>query len=249
MLRVGVIDDEPRSLADLTRRLLECGYCEVVCQSTDPLKGLALIQQTEPDFVLLDIEMPGLDGLSLAAALPPKTQVVFCSAHSAQALAAFDVAAIDFILKPVEDSRFDRMIERVRQRFAPMAAGEVMHSGLLTLETRRGRLLYPEAEILAIFAEADTCRVLLRGDRHIYCLRPMKSFEQLLRPERFLRVDRSTILNIEALRGIRGLAGSKADITLADSNETLTLGRAAASRLQQAITELGLTQINLRLQA
>lgn len=244
MLRVGVIDDEPRSLADLARRLKETGHCEVVCQSTDPLKGLGLLQQTEPDFVLLDIEMPGLDGISLAAALPPKTQVVFCSAHSAQAIAAFDVAAIDFILKPVEDARFARMIERVRQRFAALGKGAAPPNGLLTFETRRGRLIYPEAEILAIFAEADTCRVLLRGDRQIYCLRPMKSLEPLLRADRFLRVDRSTILNIEALRGIRGLAGSKSEVTLADSANPLILGRAATSRLQQGITELRLAVAN-----
>ena len=247
MLRVGVIDDEPRSLADLVRRLIDCGQCQVVCQSTDPLKGLALIQQEMPDFVLLDIEMPGLDGISLAAALPPKTQVVFCSAYSAQAIAAFDVAAIDFILKPVDNARFQRMLERVRKRLSSPEAHDQLQSGLLTLETRRGRLIFPEAEILAIFAEADTCRVLLRGDRQVYCLRPMKILEALLRPERFARVDRSTILNIEAIRSIRVLAGSKADITLADSAEPLTLGRAAASRLQRAIAEVGLAPSNYRL--
>ena len=70
MLRVGVVDDEPRSLADLVRRINATERCKVVCQTTDPVEGLAFLQETAPDVAFLDIEMPGLDGLALAAALP-----------------------------------------------------------------------------------------------------------------------------------------------------------------------------------
>lgn len=237
MLTAGVIDDEPRSLRDLVRRLEETGICSVVCQSTDALQGLALLQSARPDFVLLDIEMPGLDGLALAAALPPSTGVIFVSAHSTHALSAFDMAAIDFLLKPVDSARFDRMMSRVQARFAPQVAGEPAQAGLLALETRRGRFLYPEAEILGIFAEGDMSRVLLRGDRQLYCLRPLKHFEQVLRSGRLIRLDRSTFLNLDAVRAVRPMPNAKAEITLADLAQPLVIGRAANSRLAQALAE------------
>lgn len=242
MLRAGVIDDEPRSMADLCRRLEATGLCEVVCRATDPVEGLALLQRTTPDFVLLDIEMPGLDGLALAAALTPRTAVVFVSAHASHALAAFDLAAIDFVLKPVDPSRFNRMMDRLQQRLCPAVADAAGTGGLLVLETRRGRILCPEAEILGIFAEGDISRVLMRGDRQIYCLRGLKSFEQILRTGRFVRLDRSLMLNIEAVRSQKILPGAKSEVVLTDCSLTLTVGRAATSRLRTLLTEFGTPQ-------
>lgn len=235
MLRVGVIDDEPRSLVDLARRLEATGLCEVVCRATDPVEGLALLQETAPELVLLDIEMPGLDGLALAAALPALTAVVFVSAHASHALAAFDVAAIDFVLKPVDDHRFCRMIERVRRRLRSVAGAEGPPENLLILETSRGRVLCPEAEILVVFAEGDMSRVLIRGDRQIFCLRSLKHFEQLLRVDRFVRLDRSTALNLDVVRNLRALPGGKAELILADSNLPVIVGRAAAGRLRSLL--------------
>lgn len=235
MLRAGVIDDEPRSLSDLVRRLESTGHCEVVCRATDPVEGFALLQDAAPDFVLLDIEMPGLDGLALAAALPATTAVVFVSAHASHALAAFDVAAIDFVLKPVDDHRFDRMIERVQRRLEPMLGDEGISGNLLVLETRRGRILCPKAEILGVFAEGDMSRVLMRGDRQVYCLRGLKHFEQILQTDRFVRLDRSTVLNLDAVRSLRVLPDAKAEVVLADSALPVTLGRAAAGRLHSLL--------------
>lgn len=239
MLRAGVIDDEPRSMADLCRRLEATGLCEIVCSATDPLEGLALLQKTQPDFVLLDIEMPGLDGLALAAAVSHATAVVFVSAHASHALAAFDLSAVDFVLKPVDNSRFNRMMDRLQQRLSSTVAGAVGDGGLLVLETRKGRILCPEAEILGIFAEGDMSRVLLRGDRQIYCLRSLKYFEQILRAGRFARLDRSTMLNVETVRSLKVLPGAKTELILSDCSLALTVGRAAASRLRSVLAEIG----------
>lgn len=237
MLRAGVIDDEPRSLADLVRRLEETGLFEVTCQTTDPAAGLQLLHQTTPDVVFLDIEMPGLDGLALAAALPASTAVVFVSAYSTHALAAFDLAAIDFLLKPVDDNRFRRMIDRVQRQLSPSDGQDAAPGALLVLETRRGRVFCPEPEILGVFAEGDMSRVLMRGDRQVYCLRGLKHFEQTLDNERFARIDRSTLINLDAVRALKPMSGAKTEVALSDSALPLTFGRAAASRLRRCLAD------------
>lgn len=235
MLRAAVIDDEPRSLAHLVWRLEATEHFEVVVRATDPLQGLEEVRAQTPDLVVLDIEMPGLDGIALASALPPGIGVVFVSAHSVHALAAFDVAAIDFLLKPVDDARFARMVERVRQRHAAPSEGDD-EEGLLLIDTRRGRVLCPPTEILAVFAEGDMSRLHMRGDRQVYSPRSLKHFEQLLEPPGYLRLDRSTILNLAAVRGMRPLPAAKTEVLLADSASPLVMGRAAAVRLRQALS-------------
>lgn len=236
MLRTAVIDDEPRSLADLARRLEATGLFEVVIRSTDPLQGLAETRAQAPDLVVLDIEMPGLDGITLAGALPQGIGVVFVSAHSVHALAAFDVAAIDFLLKPVDDARFARMVERVHRRRPIRPEGDD-DEGLLVIETRRSKVLCPQAEILAVFAEGDMSRLHLRGDRQLYCPKGLKHFAQVLPPPGYLRLDRSTILNLAAVRETRALPAAKTEVVLADSASPLVMGRAAAARLRQALAE------------
>lgn len=244
MLRVAVIDDEPRSLGDLSRRLEATGLFTVILRETDPLRALDTLHGEKPDLVVLDIEMPGLDGIALASALPPGVAVVFVSAHSGYALAAFDVPATDYLLKPVDDARFARMIERVRQRLAALddrerdRVGDTAEDrGLLLIPTLRGKVMCPSAEILVVFAEGDMSRIHLRGDRQIVCRMGLKRLARLLPASGYLRIDRSTILNLAAVRALRALPGAKVEVVLADSMVPLEMGRAAGGRLRQALAE------------
>ena len=128
-------------------------------------------------------------------------------------------------------------MDRVHRRLLSSSTEDTASGGLLVLETRRGRVLCPEAEILGVFAEGDMSRVLMRGDRQIYCLRGLKHFEQVLRPGRFARLDRSAMLDLEAVRELQVEPGAKIEVSMTDSLQPLSFGRAAGSRLRKALTE------------
>lgn len=116
-MRVLIVDDEPPARSRLRRLLAAFAGVEVVGEAADAAGALAAVATLAPQVLMLDVQMPGASGLDLAASLPePAPLVVFVSAHGHYALPAFDAAAIDYLLKPVEPERLARALERVRER-------------------------------------------------------------------------------------------------------------------------------------
>lgn len=114
-MRVLIVDDEPPARARLARLLAAHPDVQVVGHAGDAATALALVAERAPDALLLDIQMPGASGLDLCASLPePAPAVVFVTAHEQHALAAFDTAAVDYLLKPVEPERLARALQRLR---------------------------------------------------------------------------------------------------------------------------------------
>lgn len=114
-MRVLLVDDEPPALCRLARMLKRFPDVEVVGEAADGVAELEAIRTLRPDLVLLDVRMPRMDGLAVAAAgdaLPP---IVFTTAHDEHAVSAFDVSAVDYLLKPVTEERLRRALEKVRQ--------------------------------------------------------------------------------------------------------------------------------------
>ena len=117
-MRVLIVDDEPLARARLDALLKECADVEVIGSVSDGEAALAAISEQQPDLLLLDINMPGLDGKQLAAQLAHRArpQVVFCTAYEAHAVHAFELGAADYLLKPVRVERLRDALRRVRQR-------------------------------------------------------------------------------------------------------------------------------------
>jgi two-component system, LytTR family, response regulator len=224
MFRVLVADDEPLARDLLVRLLRRDREVQAIVECEDGLSARRLIQESRPDIVFLDVEMPGADGLVLAGELPPDAPVVvFTTAFSQHAIAAFERAATDYVLKPFSDERFfdalDRAKRRVRERRLAELASEVAGAAgglrqdgsrpvadaespyLQRLSVRRNErsIVLPVGEIVWIEAQ-DYC-VTIHSTRGSHLVRAsLASLQKRLSPATFVRVHRTTIVNVHHVR-------------------------------------------------
>ena len=216
-LHVLIADDEVMARRRLVRLLEALPDVRLAGECEDAGEVLERVRRGGVDVVLLDIQMPGLSGLDALALWPPDGPVVvFCTAHSEHAVAAFDVGAVDYLLKPVEAGRLRKALARARQsetrqRFAREAerqrqprdaaagpAGGTLADGFpvrLALETRQGIVLLAPAEIS--HAQLDGALVTVHTTRgEFLCDLPLQELEQRLGPHGFARVHRRALLNL-----------------------------------------------------
>ncbi|NRF66545.1 response regulator transcription factor [Aquincola sp. S2] len=166
-MRVLIVDDEAPARRRLRQLLAAIDDVEVVGEAADGEAALALAEQLKPALLLLDVQMPELDGLAVAASLPDDgPAVVFVTAHDVYALQAFDAQALDYLLKPVAFERLQRALERVRRRAAPRAS---VPARQLLVPTRQGLQVLPCTDIAWLEA-ADNYVTLHAGARE-YLLR------------------------------------------------------------------------------
>jgi DNA-binding LytR/AlgR family response regulator len=230
MIRALIVDDEPLARGRLARMLGRIADVEVVGQAADGVEARALVARLTPDVVLLDIQMPELDGLGLAAegGLPP---IIFTTAHRDHALRAFELAAVDYLLKPIEQPRLEAAIERVRARVAPRlgaaalrAVTEVVGSSASTSATTPTRLaataggvvrLFDPAELTRLWA-SDKYTLLTHGGREHVLDESLAQLEPLLAPHGFVRVHRAELVSLAAIRGLRPEPDGGATLELSD---------------------------------
>jgi two-component system LytT family response regulator len=233
-----VVDDEPLARRRLKRLLSGLRGVSVTAEAGDGPTALARIQQTSPDLVLLDVQMPEMDGLAVSRRLrPPRPLVVFVTAFDAFAVQAFDVQAVDYLLKPVSETRLAAAIERVRDRLAAPPAGRTESAGraIDRLPIRsEGRVdLVAVADI--DWLEAADNYVVVHCGRTTHVLRDTLSrLEADLPAAAFVRIHRSTIVRIDRI--VRCDVATRGDyrVTLADGT-ALALSRTFTPRLERAI--------------
>jgi two-component system LytT family response regulator len=241
MLRVLIADDEAPARRKLARFLGEHGDCELVAQASNGIDAVDLVAMTRPDLVFLDIHMPDLDGLGVAEALasgqrPPR--IVFVTAHDAYAVKAFEVSAIDYLLKPYDRERFAVALARARTA-ARSSGGELADT--IARARRAGtyarRILAASDGRSTFVAAADVVRIeadgnsaILHAKRGRFSLRAtMDALEARLDPEQFARVGRSHLINIDEIAAIDPWFHGDYKVTLRDGTE-LTWGRRYAAK-------------------
>jgi two-component system LytT family response regulator len=249
-VRTLIVDDEPVARAHL-RALLEArGDIAVIGECGDGRTAVDRIRAQAPDLVLLDVQMPEMDGLGVVRDIGPEHMppVVFVTAYDQHALAAFEVHALDYILKPINRPRFNRAIDRVVRlvRTAPGASTAAPLARLVDelagtrataerLAVRQGdRVLYLRiADIDWIEAADDVVR--LHTGRHVYDHRTtLAQLERRLPAGRFLRIHRSTIVNLERIREFQPWFQGDWILVLADGTR-LQSGKSYRSRIRQLI--------------
>lgn len=209
MIRVLIADDESPARDKLQRWLSEQADIEVVARAEDGLQAAAAIEQLRPDVAYLDIQMPGLNGLEVAAQLEQDTAplIVFVTAFDEHAVKAFDLNAVDYLLKPYDKDRLLRSLGRVRDR---LGNAESRASAVTTARGQTNsseRLLVPEGERLQLidsasidWLEADDNYVHVHTANRVYLLRrTLQDLLSQLGEGRFARIHKSAAVNISAI--------------------------------------------------
>ena len=244
-LRALIVDDEPPARQALMRLLRDMPQIEVVDAAANGLDALDALARVPVDVLFLDIEMPALGGLALAARLQPAVSpaVVFVTAWPQYAVTAFDVRAVDYLLKPVDPARLTQAVECARQRLAREHLDDVLRAlpsrqvartvpGHVWAELGASRVKLALADIEWFAADGDYVQAhtaergyLMRGS--------LNALESALSASQFLRAHRSTLVNIDAVIQVAVCNGT---LTLTTrSGAVLKVGRRARSRVRKRL--------------
>lgn len=248
MIQALLVDDEAaanRRLSDLLSTFADVRVIGAVASITEAIEFLAM---QKPDLVFLDIRMPRHSGMSLIPHLSPPTRVVFVTGHENYALAAFEVGALDYLLKPVERSRLGLTIERVRLFLAQASHERVLPSSpILRIP---GKVMIPGLygkpeewvsfdEILWIDAEQNYSRLQLAGRVSLLVKRTITEWDEHLPIAEFNRLGRSLIIHSRKLRATEWQSRDRTLLFFEGLDEPLVIGRIAASRLRELIAVPG----------
>jgi two-component system LytT family response regulator len=239
-IRTVIVDDEPLAREKLRGFLERHPGFELVGEAADGLEAVKTIDALRPDLVLLDIQMPELDGLEVLAALEsePMPHVVFVTAYDHYAVKAFDQGALDYLLKPVAPDRFDLAMhrveaelrdgdpavvaERLRETLDALAAERPRVERFLVKEQERSRFL-PVAEVEWIEAAGNYLKLHTKAGIHLI-RGTMKQLQDRLDPARFARIHRTTIVNLDRIKYFEPWSHGDQLVVL-ESGARLTLSR------------------------
>jgi two-component system LytT family response regulator len=223
MMRALIVDDETPARDKLRRWLGEQADIEVVAEAADGLTAAATIEAQRPEVAFLDIQMPGLSGLEVAAQLEPARAplIVFVTAYDEHAIKAFELNAVDYLLKPYDKDRLHKTLDRLRERRG--AGGAEAAIATARAQTRsRERLLVPQGEQLQLidaaaihWLEADDnyVHVHTAGARHML-RRTLADLLIQLGEERFVRIHKSTAVNLAEVARLAPLFKGDHEVTL-----------------------------------
>jgi len=243
-LRTLIVDDEAPARRRLRRILRRIEGVEVIGEAVDGLDAAAQIKDDPPDLLLLDIDMPERDGLQLAA-MAPTIRVIFVTAHSEHAVKAFELAAVDYLLKPITEPRLREAIDRARARAGASSTEQAQLSALLRSilppEPPVPRLSVTEGDIVHIF-DARRIERLSAANRYVsfvldgreYLLDDsLNTLEERLVAYDFVRVHRAELINLKHVRSLRRL-GSTADVELV-SGDRVKISRRLLPELERRL--------------
>jgi two-component system LytT family response regulator len=269
-IRTIIVDDEPLARRGLELRLRDAADVEIVAQCANGREAIAAISDLAPDLMFLDIQMPGLSGLDVVRQVPQESMpmVIFVTAFDRFAIDAFEAHALDYLLKPVDDGRLAKALERVRgvwqQRQAATQREQLM--ALLADLTGKGELdpqvlaaatampVRRYATMLPIRSDRETLRLdvtaidwidaagdymCLHAGGQTHVLRAtMKELEDMLDPAVFQRVHRSTIVNLARVRSLRPHVNGECFLRL-QSGQEVKLSRSFRDKVEILLDRSG----------
>jgi two-component system LytT family response regulator len=252
MMRTLIVDDEPLARERLRTLLQQESDIEVIGECTDGRQAVHAITEHAPDLVMLDIQMPGMDGFEVLQAVTdrPLPGVIFVTAYDQYAIQAFEVHALDYLLKPFTARRFQKALQRARLEVKsdPSNDSPVERRLLNLLDDLGGERRYTKRIVVKSsgrihfvkvdeidWVEAEGNYVRLHIGAHSHLLREtMKGMEAALDPERFIRIHRSTIVNTERIKELQPLFHGEYAVLLYDGTR-LVASRGPENRLRRML--------------
>jgi two-component system, LytTR family, response regulator len=240
-IRTLIVDDEPLARERVRSLLQHEPDIEILGECGNGNEAVEAIRKQSPDLLFLDVQMPGLGGFDVLRALGdhPMPLVIFVTAHDQHALKAFDVHALDYLLKPFKQARFKQTVQRARAALANQEAGAVSSKLLALLNqakpereylaripVRNGdRLVFVKTDQLEYLESAGNYVVLHTGKENHVVRETLTGLEAKLDPKRFLRINRSTLVNLEQIKELQPLFKGEHAVLLHNGKQlTMTRG-------------------------
>ena len=248
MIHAVVADDEVLARQKLRQLLRDDRDIEIVGESATALETIELVKATSPELLFLDIRMPGMDGFDVVETLTNQAdislpRIIFTTAYDQYALRAFEVNAVDYLLKPFTQERLRAAIERVREQPQAKQPGIVAASGSgkgvnfytnRIIFKSRGRILFlPVSDIRWIGAEGNYVRLSTATETHLL-RETMAHLEERLDPRGFLRVHRSFIVNLKYVKEVRRETDGDS-VVIMESGHKVALGRSYRASLHEQL--------------
>lgn len=251
MIRALIVDDEPPARAILREMLKDDPAVEVIGECANGREAVKALSTQTPDLMFLDIQMPEMDGFALLEALGEERMptVIFVTAYDRYAVRAFEVAAVDYLLKPFNHTRLAQALQRAKNNLHQHDSAdrsrqviELLHQINARAEyldrfvvKNNGRtLLIPADEVDWI--EADGNYLLLHVGQTTHLLRQtLQSLEQRLNPRKFLRIHRSAIVNLDRIRELQTHVNGEDQLVILKDGSQLTLTRRFRDKVSQAL--------------
>ena len=248
--RVVIVDDEPLARERLRMLLAGESWIEIIAECPDGPSAITTIQKLRPELVFLDVQMPGATGFDVIQSIGPERMpfVIFVTAYDRYALRAFDVHAIDYLLKPFDRERFQQALLRARQQLDRRTNGDLERRLLQLVQDLKpapqrlerfvikagGRVFFVRSdEIDWIEAAGNYVKLHVGAEAHLF-RETMNALESQLDPDTFFRVHRSHIVNIERVRELQPWFNGEYGVFLRDGTR-LTLSRGYREKLQERI--------------
>lgn len=240
MIRTILIDDEPLARDIVKHYLKNFPDIEIVAECNDGFEGLKAITQFKPDFIFLDIQMPKINGFEMLELVENPPAVIFTTAFDEYALKAFEVNAVDYLLKPIEQERFEQAVRKLPAK-APEAITELLESAALSpaqhnrvvVKTNGAIKIIPVADIHYLEADDDQVRINTK-DGDFYKNKTMSFFERTLDAEQFIRIHRSYLINLAQVTKIE-LKEKDSYIVLLKSDIWLPVSKTGYTKLKVAL--------------
>ncbi|MBN9658557.1 MAG: response regulator transcription factor [Acidobacteria bacterium] len=242
-----LVDDEPLAREGLRMLLAEDPEIAEVLEAKNGREAVEILRSAKPDLVFLDVQMPEMDGFGVIQELGPESMpaVVFVTAHDVYAIQAFEINAIDYLLKPVTRERFAKSLARAKDHLRARPAGEASRQILSLLETiaaptrtvkrlavrTAGKTVFVEVEDIDWFEAAENYVQLHAGRAEHLLHVTMNNLEKSLDPELFLRIHRSIIVNVRRIKELQPVSHGEYVITLANGVR-LQSGRMYSDRVK-----------------
>ncbi len=249
-IRTLIVDDEPLARRKIRRMLAHDPEVEILGDCANGREAIAAIITHNPDLVFLDVQMPEIDGFDVLESIPPAGMpfVIFVTAYDQYALRAFEVSAVDYLVKPFDRRRFEKALQRAKARLTTERGSDLSQQTLALLEELKARSSHIERLVIkaggrAFFLkteeidwiEAEGKYVRLHVGKESYLLREaIGSMEGQLDPKKFPRIHRSTIVNIERVRELQPWFHNEYRVILKDGTE-LMLSRSCRKRLGELL--------------
>lgn len=249
-IRVMIVDDEPIACRRVQRLLKTEPEVEILKVTNNGKDAVDGIQKLNPDLVFLDIQMPGMDGFEVVRSLDPEhlPQIIFVTAYDRYAIRAFEVHALDYLLKPFDQDRFKEALARARDQITKDRSKELNHGLMSLLEEMKpatkylerlvvktsGRVFFLKTEEIDwIEAQGKYVNIHVRKDAHLV-REGMNSLESSLDPRKFVRIHKSSIVNIDHIAQLQPWFHGDYRVILRDGT-TLTLSRRFRQNLDQLL--------------